>query len=318
MQSMAQLLTATPKMTHTKNSWSRDSAQRHGQEIGIMQAIATAPKVDQTQSLPLCNNCGNPTRKDVVLLGKMYRMPLACLCRIEAQRLEEERFKAMDLQRRLDRFRIYSLMDSRFSNCTFENWTHRSDNKRLYEICKCYCDNWEQVYSGSSGLLLYGKPGCGKTYASFAIANELYHKGVAVMAISVSRILTIIRDSFDKHGNISEMEILNTISDASLLILDDLGTEHQTSWTSKMLFQIIDAREKASKPTIITTNLDKVALRKYLSVVDSKTGQIDSEDRIFDRIISMCTFEKVTGESWRIEKGNQNKANLFNKILRFE
>jgi len=303
-------------MTHTKNLWNRDSSQYHDQEINIMQTIASAPKSDPTQPLPLCNNCGNPTRKDVVLLGKMYRMPLACLCKIEEQRLEEERFKAMDLQRRLDRFRVCSLMDSRFLNCTFENWTHKTDNARLYEICKCYCENWEQVYTNASGLLFYGKPGCGKTYASFAIANELYKKGVAVMAISVSRILAIIKDSFDKHGDVSEMEILNTISDASLLILDDLGTEHQTSWTSRMLFQIIDAREKAAKPTIITTNLDKVGLRKYLAVVDSRTGQVDSTDRIFDRVISMCTFEEVTDKSWRIEKGNENKANLFNEILR--
>jgi len=280
-----------------------------------MQTIASAPKIDTTKPLPTCSKCGNPTGKDVMLMGRMYRMPLACLCKIEEQRLEEERFKAMDLQRRLDRFRVYSLMDSRFSNCTFENWTHKTDNARLYEICKSYCENWEQVYANASGLLLYGKPGCGKTYASFAIANELYHKGVAVMAISVSRILAIIKDSFDKHGDVSEMEILNTISDASLLILDDLGTEHQTSWTSRMLFQIIDAREKASKPTIITTNLDKVGLRKYLAVVDSRTGQVDSADRIFDRIISMCTFEEVAGKSWRIEKGNENKANLFNEIL---
>jgi len=159
------------------------------------------------------------------------------------------------------------------------------------------------------------KPGCGKTYASFAIANELYRIGVAVIAISVSRILAIIKDSFDNHSDISEMEILNTISDASLLILDDLGTEHQTSWTSRMLFQIIDAREKATKPTIITTNLDKVGLRKYLAVVDSRTRQVDSADRIFDRIISMCAFEKVDGNSWRIQKGSANKANLFSEIL---
>jgi len=280
-----------------------------------MQTIASAPKADTIKPLPICGKCGNPTGKDVMLLGRIYRMPLACLCKIEAQRLEDERFKAMDLQRRLDRFRVYSLMDSRFSNCTFENWTHKTDNARLYEICKSYCENWKQVYANASGILFYGKPGCGKTYASFAIANELYRKGVAVMAISVSRILAIIKDSFDKHGDVSEMEVLNTISDASLLILDDLGTEHQTSWTSRMLFQIIDAREKSSKPTIITTNLDKVGLRKYLAVVDSRTWQVDSTDRIFDRIISMCAFEKVDGKSWRIEKGNENKANLFSEIL---
>ena len=305
-------------MTHIRSSWNRDNRLQQTQETGIIQTIASVPKADTKKPIPLCENCGTPTGKDVELLGRMYRMPLACACKIEQNRIEDERQKALNLQRRLDRFKVYSLMDARFSNCTFENWTRTADNDRLYNICKRYCENWEQVYKSASGLLFYGVPGCGKTYASFAIANELYNKGVAVMAISVSRILAIIKDSFDKHGETSEMEILNTIAEASLLILDDLGTEHQTNWTSRMLYQIIDTRERASKPTIITTNLDKIALRKYLATVDSRKGQLDSAERIFDRIISMCAFEKVTGDSWRIEKGTQNKTQLINKILQFQ
>jgi len=83
MQSMAQILTPAPKMTHTKNSWNRDSSQCHDQEINIMQTIATAPKTDAAKPLPTCDNCGNPTGKDVMLMGRMYRMPLACLCKEE-------------------------------------------------------------------------------------------------------------------------------------------------------------------------------------------------------------------------------------------
>jgi len=60
-----------------------------------MQTIATTSKVDTTKPLPTCDKCGNPIGKDVMLMGRMYRMPLACLCKIEEQRLEEERFKAM-------------------------------------------------------------------------------------------------------------------------------------------------------------------------------------------------------------------------------
>jgi len=66
--------------------------------------------------------------------------------------------------------------------------------------------------------MFYGKAGSGKTYLSFAIANALYKQGKAVMAISISKLLSIIKDSFDKHGEYGETDVLNTVRDASLMV----------------------------------------------------------------------------------------------------
>ena len=43
---------------------------------------------------------------------------------------------------------------------------------------------------------------------------------------------------------------------ASLLVLDDLGTENATPWATEKLFQIINYRYNQRRPTIITTNRD--------------------------------------------------------------
>ena len=49
------------------------------------------------------------------------------------------------------------------------------------------------------------------------------------------------------------------------MILDDLGTEFSTSFSSSTIYNIINSRLMASKPTIISTNLTIRELEKQYS-----------------------------------------------------
>jgi len=261
-----------------------------------------------------CADCGTPTQKDIEILGVMRRVPLSCKCRQEANERENKASEERDLKRRLERFKAYSLMDNRFETSNFENWVHRPDNHDDYMLGTRYCEKWRDMYANNRGLLLYGNAGNGKTYLSFAIANALYKQGYAVMAISISKLLTIIKDSFDKHGEFGEIDVLNTVRDASLLVLDDLGVEYKTAWAYEKLYAIIDTRYRAAKPTIITTNYNLDALRENLATVDYKTRIRDPSERIFSRITEMCSFHEIKGASWRISKGTQNKVALLAEL----
>jgi len=269
---------------------------------------------DFTQPLAHCETCNTPTQKDKEMLGVMRRLPILCRCQSEAYESEKQAEELIDLRRRLERFKAYSLMDNRFELSTFENWSHRPDNQDDYILGTKYCEHWETMYSNNRGLLLYGKAGNGKTFMSFAIANALYRQGKAVMAISISRLLSVIKDSFDKHGDLGETDVLNTVRDASLLVLDDLGVEYKTAWAYEKLYTIIDTRYRAGKPTIITTNFTLDALRENLATVDLRTRVTDPSERIFSRITEMCAFHEVKGASWRISKGVQNKAALLQEL----
>ena len=128
------------------------------------------------EPVPVCPKCGEPKGFDIVILGKLRRMPVMCKCDDERVKKYEMNEKRKEIERRLDRFRSYSLMDKNFEDSTFENWQFNEYNKVMYTLGKRYCENWETMEENNRGLIMWGEAGNGKTYLSFAIANELVGK----------------------------------------------------------------------------------------------------------------------------------------------
>jgi len=270
--------------------------------------IHTQQDVSSSTLAPVstCLNCGYPIQKDIniSLLGGPKRIPILCPCKDAELKALEAQDEQRRIQQHLDRFKAYSLIDNRFEHSTFELWEHNPNNQKLFELAKKYADNWDEMFSNNAGLVLHGDAGTGKTFAAFAIANELGKKNISVMAVSISALLSAIKDSYSRNGDIGEQEVFRAITDASLLILDDMGTEHKTSWAYDKLYSIIDNRWRAKKPLIITTNLSIDGLRSNLTVVDGRKGEADHSERIWSRIDAMCIPYRVNGPSWRIKQGN--------------
>jgi DNA replication protein DnaC len=64
----------------------------------------------------------------------------------------------------------------------------------------------------------------------------------------------MLRFSYDSEDTTFE-ERFNEIRNASLLILDDFGTQNATGWAQEKLFQIINYRYINKLPLVVTTNL---------------------------------------------------------------
>ena len=267
---------------------------------------------DMSAPLVMCSSCGDPVQKDidVPMLGGLRRVPIVCSCRHAVNETRRKTNEEKTLQRRLDKFRAYSLLDGRFERSTFAAWQDNQHNKDLLKIAKGYCEKWDEMYANNYGILLCGGAGTGKTFAGFAIANELYARGVSVIAVSVSKLLGAIKDSYDRNGEIGESEVLRAVSEVNLLMLDDLGVEHKTAWSYEKFYSIIDARYRTAKPLIITTNLSVSDLRRRLMLMDSRTGDMDSSERIWDRISELCGYFEVKGPSWRPNTGSRVKNNI--------
>jgi DNA replication protein DnaC len=103
-------------------------------------------------------------------------------------------------------------------------------------------------------FLLQGGYGCGKTHLAAAIANYAVEMGVPTLFLTVPDLLDMLRFSYDSEDTTFEQRF-NEIRNASLLVLDDLGTQNATGWAQEKLFQIINYRYINKLPTVLTTNL---------------------------------------------------------------
>ncbi len=95
--------------------------------------------------------------------------------------------------------------------------------------------------------------GNGKTHLAAAIANYVTKQGEPVLFIGVPDLLDHLRGTFNPASGVRYDKLFHEIKTASLLILDDLGTESATAWAREKLYQLFNYRYNARLPTVITT-----------------------------------------------------------------
>ena len=114
-------------------------------------------------------------------------------------------------------------------------------------------------------LLIQGSYGVGKTHLAAAIANARLQQGLPVILLNTPDLLDYLRAAFSPNVEETYAERFEQLLDASLLILDDLGTQNATAWAQEKLFQLLNHRYLARRPTVITTNLALDDLDQRLS-----------------------------------------------------
>lgn len=105
-------------------------------------------------------------------------------------------------------------------------------------------------------LVFVGTYGCGKTHLAAAIGNYRLAFGEEPIFVVVPDFLDHLRATFNPNSNTSYDHLFEQVRSASLLILDDLGTQSATPWAREKLYQIFNYRYNAKLPTVITTAND--------------------------------------------------------------
>jgi SpoVK/Ycf46/Vps4 family AAA+-type ATPase len=115
-------------------------------------------------------------------------------------------------------------------------------------------------------VVLYGKRGGGKT----RMAAELAFMVGSSQYRTAMRFFLEVRSTFRKGSERSEMEVIDELAKADLLILDEIQERGETAFEDRLLTHVIDARYSAMKPTILIANLAKSDLAESLgkSIVD--------------------------------------------------
>ena len=160
--------------------------------------------------------------------------------------------------------------------------------KNAVKTCKDFIDCFN---SGYHNLFFYGTVGTGKSFLSGCVAKELMDSGHSVIYFSSTGLFEKLSQvSFDYHAKDELADLYEDLYSCDLLIIDDLGTELTTNFSSSQFFSCLNERILRKKSTIISTNLSLQELRDRYS------------DRIFSRITSNFKLCKITGPDIRMYK----------------
>ncbi len=145
-----------------------------------------------------------------------------------------------------------------------------------YESCVEYASHFRP--GPGRNLLMNGAPGLGKTFLSACIAREVVNRGYSVVYDTAIHVFSCMEKQKFGGGTEEELRMAERILECDLLILDDLGTEMNTSFISPALYSIINSRILSERPTIISTNFTLQQLsQRYTPQIASR---LDGEYRI--------------------------------------
>lgn len=123
---------------------------------------------------------------------------------------------------------------------------------------------WAQGNSTPT-VLLYGQTGVGKTHLAVASGWVKVGLGESVLFYSSAELVRELQAGI-KNGTLDKT--INRAKSAQNLILDDLGREYSTDWTTAIFHEIIDYRYNNNNnlQTLITTNHSLTELETILGL----------------------------------------------------
>lgn len=170
----------------------------------------------------------------------------------------------------------------------------RVEMTKILAFCKAYANSFSLQ---SDSLFFFGRTGLGKTHLSLAIAAAALEKGFDTVYFSAQNLFSKLTK---EHFGRSEEDTETLVLQCDFLILDDLGTEYPSAFVTAALYNIVNTRLLAGKPTLINSNLDPMQLQKVYT------------ERFISRLAGCYSMHEFCGTDIRVEK--QIRKNQQNRL----
>jgi DNA replication protein DnaC len=197
---------------------------------------------------------------------------------------------------------------ARYHDCTLDTFEiyHEADRSlgEALLTARRFVDEYPAGTAGR-GLLFIGSPGVGKTHLAVGVLQRLVReRGVKGLFCDYRELLKSIQNSYNPEVRTTELELLQPIFAAEVLVLDDLGAQKPNDWVWDTVALILNTRYNDRQTTVITTNYnDLQAGAGNLTDIDRAAREPSLGDRIGDRMLSrlaeMCIRVRMTGKDCR-------------------
>jgi DNA replication protein DnaC len=200
-----------------------------------------------------------------------------CVAAAEAQRQK-------DRQAFLLRHELVSLLggEKPYREFTFERFKVTPENGRAFEHC---C----QFNPAEDSLYLWGPCGVGKTHLAWAVARKCFEETLSVAILPSVQISRRVR----MREPDQEQAVVDDLSRAAVLVVDDLGNGPDTAFGRQILQEVLDARDFNDRHGLVVTSqysLDELASKLGLDAIPSRLAGLCSAIEIRDRDHRLSRF----------------------------
>lgn len=216
------------------------------------------------QSLAVCDGHGEYTA--YTYRGHTSGCP-ACMKEQQEREASEAHAKwLVELrQRRANELLGRAAIPPRFADRTLENFMPHADGPaKALAIAKAFAENFAECLRNGQGLVFCGGVGAGKTHLAVGICHEVIKQDRVAVFSSVLSAVRSIKETYRKGSELTEAEAIQNLVDPDLLVLDEVGVQFGSETEKMYLFEVINGRYQALKPTIVISNLAKDPLTEYL------------------------------------------------------
>ena len=203
-----------------------------------------------------------------------------------------ERMTRCDCWRELvtSRYFAESRIPPKFAKAELSNYVPDTDSQKdALRLAQKFVDGFPAPTQ--KGIVFYGLPGVGKTHLAIGILKtEIREKGARGFFFQTTELLRLVRETYNRSVDETEMEILRPVLEADVLVLDDLGVEKTSEWVQETLGLVINTRYNARRATIVTSNL-----RDPIDNTDMNSFMVQLGVRSRSRLLEMCEWVDVQG-----------------------
>jgi DNA replication protein DnaC len=222
-----------------------------------------------------CPMHGDYTRRVVMVLNKAVAIAGCPACQWERKAAQQARDEAESEGRREAAARVAasrSAIPERFSEATLAGYAVTvPEQQTAVDRCRWYLDTWAERKRLGTSMLFIGRPGTGKSHLACAIARNVTRRGDSALYTTVSSFTRAVRETYN-GGKKTETQVLDSYASPSLLVLDEIGATSGSDHERQMLFELVNQRYEARRPTLLVSNLNAEEVRVFLG------------ERIMDRL----------------------------------